>query len=70
MAQDVTMNVDAGLLEWIRHRVQETGEKGCIYIGIEQGRIGWVNYESNSRYHPIPAVSSSVGMKSCGDSGR
>ena len=61
MTQDVTMAVDGRLLDWIRQRVQETTEKGSIYLSIEQGRLTRINYEKNNQY---PPVSSSGGMKS------
>ena len=58
MPEDVTLSVDHRLLEWIRRRVAETTEKGSIYMSIENGRLTWINYEKNSRFHPQPESSS------------
>ena len=56
------------LLAWIHDRAMETTEKGSIYIGIEKGRITWVNYEKSNRFAPL-AESSSAGIQG-GGSGR
>ena len=63
-----SVEINARLLDWIRQRVQETGEQGSIYIGIEGHRITWINYEKNSRFHPL-GESSSGGPQSCAASG-
>ncbi len=55
-------------LEWIRQRVDETSEKGSIYIGIENHRVTSVNHESNHRLLPPGLDSSSGGTQSCGPS--
>lgn len=46
-------------LEWLRQRVDETSERGSIYIGIEKHRVTWVNYEGNHRLLPPGPDSSS-----------
>lgn len=52
------------LLAWIHDRVMETTEKGSIFIGIENGRITWVNYEKNCRLRELPESSSAEGKNS------
>ncbi len=56
MSEEVTLSIDQRLLEWIRHRVAETHERGSIYIGIENGRLTWINHEKNSRFPDRPAA--------------
>ena len=51
-------------LEWIRQRVDETSEKGSIYIGIENQRVTGVNYEGNHKLFPPGPDSSSGGTQS------
>lgn len=53
-------------LEWLRQRVDETSEKGSIYIGIENQRVVSVNHESNHRLLPPGPDTSSGGTKSAG----
>jgi hypothetical protein len=56
-------------LEWIRERVDETSEKGSIYISIENHRVTWVNYESKQQLFPsVPGSSLEEPKKpaSCG----
>ena len=48
----VTPYAGQRLLAWIHDRVMETTEKGSIFIGIENSRITWVNYEKNTRLAP------------------
>ena len=55
-------------LEWIRQRVDETSEKGSIYIGIENQRVTSVNHESNHKLLPPGPDSSSGESKSFGPS--
>jgi len=52
----VTPYAGQRLLAWIHDRVMETTEKGSIYIGIEKGRITWVNYEKSNRFAPPPGA--------------
>ncbi len=54
------------LLAWIHDRVMETTENGSTFIGIENGRITWVNYEKNCRLRELPEESSSADRKSSG----
>ena len=50
MPEEVTRPVDQRLLDWIRDRVSETKEKGSIYLGIENGKLTWINHEKNSQF--------------------
>lgn len=53
-------------LEWLRQRVDETSEKGSIYIAIENHRVTSVNYESNHKLLPPGPDSSSDEPKRSG----